>query len=86
MADDESIIKNPTNYKFWGGDCLGYSMWRRAQDPRRMKALYKDLGYTLNINNCTDQKMNDFIRNELNVYPQKDSIRVIDGVVYVRLN
>lgn len=85
LGDDKAIIKNPFTDKYFGGDALGYSLWRRAQEPRRMRGLYMDIGYELNIESCTDGEMIEYIQEQLTVYPSKGSIKEIDGKIYVRL-
>ena len=85
LGADDAIIKNPYAEKYFGANCLGYSFWRRAQEPQRMQGLYDNLGYTLNIQKCSDRDMIVYSWSNMTVYPQKGSIISKDGVVYVRL-
>lgn len=84
LADNPSIIKNPSSDLYWGGDALGYSLWRRAQEPMRMHGLYNYLGYDLYFEPCTveDVKM---AQKEMDVYPLEGSIKIEEDKVYVRL-
>lgn len=85
LGADNAIIKNPYAEKYFGANCLGYSLWRRAQEPQRMQGLYDSLGYTLNIQNCSDRDMIVYSWSNMTVYPQKGSILSMDGTIYVRL-
>jgi len=85
LGADDAIIKNPYVEKYFGANCLGYSLWRRAQEPQRMQGLYDSLGYTLDIQNCSDREMIVYAWSNMTVYPQRGSIVSKDGAVYVRL-
>lgn len=85
LGADDAIIQNPYAEKYFGGNCLGYSLWRRAQEPQRMQGLYDSLGYTLNIQNCSDRDMIVYSWSNMTVYPQKGSIISQEGAIYVRL-
>lgn len=85
LGADNAIVQNPYTDKYWGGNCLGYSLWRRAQEPLRMNGFYYVLGYTLNFYSCYDADVIAYAQSDMTVYPQKGSIALMNGIVYVRL-
>lgn len=84
LANDITIIKNPTTDLYFGGDALGYSLWRRAQEPHRMKGLFAYLGYDLEFQACTQEEY-ELAKNTMEIFPLDNSILESNNIVYVRL-
>lgn len=85
LADhSKMILKHPSTNLYFGGDALGYSLWRRAQEPRRMAGMFSLLGYDLRFEACTSEDYS-WAEKNLNVWPEKGSIKVQNDKIYVRL-
>ena len=80
--DDSTIIKNPNTNLHFGGDALGYSLWRRTGEPVRMHGLFLYAGYDLKFE--TPTKDDKELVSE--VWPEEGSIVVEDDRVLVRIS
>lgn len=85
LGEDEAIIKNPSTNNYFGGNSLGYSLWKRAQEPERMEGLFKSIGYSLKFENCEDDQILYSMNQTMKTYPQKGSICYYNEKIYVKL-
>lgn len=79
------IIHYPQTDLYWGGDVVGYSIWRRAGEPNRMRGLFMLAGYELSFRVPTDAEIVK-AQQTLNPWPDEDSILVTENAIIVRLS
>lgn len=80
--DNDYFYQNPSTNNYWGGDVLGYSLWRRASEPDRMHGLFLMAGYDLEFET---PKANESVKPKA-VWPEYGSIVEEDSRIVVRLS
>lgn len=85
LAEDSSFIKkNPSTNERAKTDVLGYSIFRRGDEPHRMEGFFGLLGYDLNFELPTEDEIN-WVNNNMAIYPLKEGIAEHNGKIYIRL-
>lgn len=79
------IIHYPQADLYWGGDVVGYSIWRRAGEPNRMRGLFMLAGYELSFRAPTDSEVVE-AQQSLEPWPDEDSILATESAIIVRLS
>lgn len=84
-SQNNLIVQYPQTQAHWGGDALGYSLWRRAAEPVRMHGLFLVAGYEVNFESATEEEIH-FANTYMDIWPSKDSIVVYEDKILIRIS